>query len=84
MQIILEAFVVGLITLVVGNIVFRLVIDKSKYKNNKYYKKNIKNINKSFFIIGVIIHILLEIVGINKWYCDKKICNKYHMLAKII
>ena len=50
------------------------------YKNNK---KNIlsklKNYNICYFIIilfiiGIIIHLLLEYIGLNKWQCNK-ICD---------
>ena len=65
----LEAIGVGILTLIIGNVVFYLSTDKSKINEiKKYYT----NINMTLFIIGFIIHFLLEIIGLNDWYCNKK------------
>ena len=65
----LEAISVGILTLIIGNVVFYLSTDKSKINEiKKYYT----NINMTLFIIGFIIHFLLEIIGLNDWYCNKK------------
>jgi len=65
----LEAISVGILTLIIGNVVFYLSTDKSKINEiKKYYT----NINIILFIIGFIIHFLLEIIGLNDWYCNKK------------
>lgn len=83
MWLIVESFIAGFITLILGNIIFNLLINKSD--KNKHKQNNTrKNINKSFFIIGVVLHILLENIGINKWYCNKKNSTKYHMLSTLI
>ena len=67
MNYILEAFIIGIITIIVGRIVFYLGTCK-KQREKKYYK----NLNILLFITGVIIHIAFELIGLNKWYCDKK------------
>ena len=67
-----HAIIIGIITLVFGNIIFNLSINKK----NQYNVSKPCGINLAFFMTGFIIHIVLEIVGLNKMYCDKKIkCN---------
>ena len=66
-----ESVIVGIITLIIGNIIFNISINK----HNKKKDENIKEpyiINLSFFMTGFIAHIILELFGFNKWYCDKK------------
>lgn len=66
-----ESTIVGIITLIIGYIIFNLSINKK----NKDKHENIKEpyiINLSFFMTGFIAHIILELLGFNKWYCDKK------------
>jgi len=65
MSMIFEAFVIGLITLIVGKIGFYLVYidDKNKEKKPSY--------DLVLFLIGFILHFIIEFVGLNKWYCDK-------------
>jgi hypothetical protein len=69
-EILIQSFFVGIITLVIGTIIFNLSINKIN-DNNKNKPQGIKF---AFFITGVILHILLESFGFNKWYCDKKLC----------
>jgi hypothetical protein len=61
LKILFEGLFVGLITSIIGFIVI-------KYLN--YYNNNIYVL----FITGFIIHIILEMLGINTWYCNNK-CN---------
>jgi hypothetical protein len=63
---ILEAFIIGLITLIVGKTGFYLT---STEKNNK--EKQESNNDIVLFLIGFILHFIIEFVGLNKWYCDK-------------
>ena len=69
-EILIQSFFVGIITLVIGTIIFNLSINKIN-DNNKNKPQGIKY---EFFITCVILHILLESFGFNKWYCDKKLC----------
>ena len=70
-QLLLEAVVVGIITVIVGNIV-GFIIGKSLSVDlpavckdwNKYYTMEI-----SLFLTGFLIHLICEFSGINKWYC---------------
>ncbi len=70
-NIILQSICVGFITLFIGTIIFNLSMNKINDNN----KNKPKGINFAFFITGVILHILLESFGFNKWYCDKKLCS---------
>tara|TARA_A100001015_G_scaffold127945_1_gene141853 strand:- start:172 stop:414 length:243 start_codon:yes stop_codon:yes gene_type:complete len=70
-QIITEAIVVGIITVIIGNISGLLVASMLKVNLpeickdwNKYYTMEI-----TLFLTGVLIHLLCEFIGINKWYC---------------
>jgi hypothetical protein len=67
-----ESIIVGIITLIIGNIIFNLSINKQQ--NKELDKNEIKpyGINLAFFMTGLILHIILELLGFNRWYCDKK------------
>ena len=69
-KLLFESIIVGLITLIIGSIIFNLSINKV----NKVNKDNTKpyGINFSFFITGVILHIGLKMIGFNKWYYNKE------------
>jgi hypothetical protein len=71
-----ESVIIGIITFVIGTIIFNLSINK----NNKNKPKP-DGINFAFFTTGVILHILLEFGGFNKWFCDKKKIYGYNMLG---
>jgi glycopeptide antibiotics resistance protein len=70
-MLLLEAFVVGVLTVVVGTIVGYVI--GRLFSNN--LPKICKEWNKNhimeicLFLTGFIIHILCELTGINKWYC---------------
>jgi len=63
-RLLIEAGVVGILTLIIGKISSQLVIDyiKSYNVNPKYATEII------FIITGVLIHLFCEFTGINKWY----------------
>jgi hypothetical protein len=63
-RLLIEAGVVGILTLIIGKISSQLVIDyiKSYNVNSKYATEII------FIITGVLIHLFCEFTGINKWY----------------
>lgn len=67
-----EAFVIGIITLVIGKIAFNLTINK---KNKDNEKEKPYGIEPALFITGFLLHFIIEIVGLNKWYCEKCIIN---------
>ena len=65
-KVISEATIIGFITLLLGRIVMGLLIKKNKNK------KHPKGINIAFFSTGFLLHYVIEMLGINCWYCDKK------------
>ncbi len=60
-----EGIIIGFITLLLGRIIMGLLI---KNKN----KKHPKGLNIAFFSTGFLLHFIIELLGINCWYCDKK------------
>lgn len=71
LRLFVEAFVVGLLTVAVGSLVgyaLSKAVDSDLPEVckewNKFYVMEI-----SLFLTGVVIHLLCEITGINKWYC---------------
>lgn len=64
-----ESIVIGIITLVIGYII--LNITKKNEKNEKDNKKS-NHVYIVFFMTGFVLHFMFEILGFNKWYCDKK------------
>lgn len=67
-----ETTSMGIITFIIGTIIFNLTINKKNLFINNQNKYPI-GINLSFFMIGVVMHLILENCGFNNWYCHK--CN---------
>jgi len=65
-QLFIEAFIVGIITVIVGSAVSYLFFNvrKGKQSLNLNYGMEI-----ALFLSGVFIHLICEFTGINKWYC---------------
>jgi hypothetical protein len=71
----IQAIAMGTITLIIGTIIFKLSLKgKEKEIEYNYFKNKPYGINIAFFMTGFVIHVLLDITGFNKWYCDKE-CN---------
>ena len=73
-NLLIESIIIGVITAIIGKITFNLTANKYNYHNKKEKNKPF-GIEIAFFITGLLIHIILEYVGVNKWYCDKKFCS---------
>ena len=71
MKLLLEAVVVGIATVVVGSVVGfilgKLMGQDLPAECKKWNKNHIMEL--SLFITGFLIHVLCELVGVNKWYC---------------
>jgi ABC-type antimicrobial peptide transport system permease subunit len=74
LQLLLEAFVVGISTVIMGTVV-GFIVGKAVPSNvsttakgqndwNKYYVMEI-----SLFFTGFCLHLVYEILGLNSWYC---------------
>ena len=66
-KLITEASIIGIVTLLLGKIIMGLII-KKRNKNQKHPK----GLTIAFFSTGFILHFLIEFLGFNCWYCDKK------------
>lgn len=65
---IIEALTVGVVTAIIGFIISTLLMLPSKdFSWSKYHFW--PSVLFSFFITGVIIHVIFEVSGANKWYC---------------
>ncbi len=72
-----EASVIGIITLIIGKIAFNLTLNKNNNDNNENEDTIFPNnepygINLTLFITGFLLHYIIEIIGLNKWYCNGK------------
>jgi len=74
----IESIIIGFITLIIGSIIFNLSINKINKEKMKPY-----GLNFAFFITGFILHIALEFLGFNKWYCNKKIITELCRLSDL-
>jgi hypothetical protein len=64
---IVESIIAGILTFIIGSIIFNLSINKQNKDNKKP-----ESINLAFFITGIVINLFLSLSGFNKWYCDKE------------
>ena len=64
-KVVSEATIIGIIILVIGKMIMGLTV-------NKKDRKHPKGISLAFFCTGFLLHFVIEYLGINCWYCDKK------------
>lgn len=72
-----EATTIGIITLIIGKIAFNLTLNKNNNDDNNNEDVIFPNnepygINLTLFITGFLLHYIIEILGLNKWYCNGK------------
>jgi hypothetical protein len=75
-----ETICIGLIAALIGSMSIRIILKFNKLENNKSInlEKLVKEWNKNYlleislFFTGVLIHLTIEYIGLNKWYCEKK------------
>ena len=66
----IEAVCLGLVTLIIGKIMFSFLLERTEeYADKK--SKNMINLDISFFLTGIALHLLLENCQFNSWYCNK-------------
>jgi len=73
----LEAIGIGILTLIIGRVIFYSGINKNKREEAETYNKHL---SLTLFMIGFLLHFIMEFGGLNKWYCDKQCMIK---LAKL-
>ena len=61
----LESFGIGILTLMIGHVMFHFGVNKKETKRNNH------NLSLILFMIGFVLHFIMEFGGLNKWYCDK-------------
>ena len=73
MKLLIEAVVVGVMTVVFGTLVGYIVGKMFSMDLPQVCKKWNKNhvMEISLFFTGVLIHLACEFTGLNKWYCKK-------------
>lgn len=77
-KIIFESIIVGIITSILGSIVIKTLTKVNSLERNDYVHSFVGKYRKTFmleislFFTGILIHLLLEYIGLNKWYCEKK------------
>jgi len=73
-----ESLLIGTITSILGNLIIKILIKFNSVENNDSLKpvldtyKDTYVIPVALFFTGILIHVLLEYIGLNKWYCEKK------------
>ncbi len=77
----LEALIIGIITFIIGKISFNMTLNKNNDKDES--NKIPYGLDFTFFITGFLLHFVIEIIGINKWYCDKKCISGFINLSKL-
>ncbi len=73
-ELFIQSIIMGIVTLIIGSIIFKLSFKNKEEIEIIYFKNKPYGINIAFFMTGFVIHIILDISGFNKWYCDKE-CN---------
>ena len=66
----IEAVCLGLVTLIIGKIMFSFLLNRTEEYSEKK-SKNMINLDISFFLTGIALHLLLENCEFNSWYCNK-------------
>lgn len=79
-SLILEAIGIGVLTLIIGRIVFYSGVNKNKREEAEKYNKHL---NLTLFMIGFLLHFIMELGGLNKWYCDKHCMNGLKNISKM-
>ena len=77
-KLIYETIIIGIITAILGHIIIRILSKYNKYDDNEKINNFLIKYNKgyilelSMFLTGIFVHLLVEYIGLNNWYCQKK------------
>ena len=77
-KLIFESVIIGLITSILGSIILKIIVRFNTFENNDSIEDVLKKYKNTYiiyialFFTGILIHLLLEYIGLNKWYCEKK------------
>jgi H+/Cl- antiporter ClcA len=66
-QSIISYFIVGLIATIFGGVSINVILEEDKRK-----KYNVPRTYILFFIIGIILHIIVQSINLDEIYCDKQ------------
>ena len=86
-KLILESIIIGAITSILGNIIITILIKYNSLESNDTLDNTLKKYKKTYiiqialFLTGILIHLLLEYIGLDKWYCEK-VCLKDKCMVK--
>lgn len=64
-----EAFIVGVSTVIMGLLLHVLLGHHSQHANSPHMKKEMIQLTILLFLTGVSLHIFYEFTKMNKWYC---------------
>ena len=73
-----ESILIGTITSILGNLMIKMLHKFNSVEKNDSLKLVINSYKDTYiipialFFTGILIHVLLEYIGLNKWYCEKK------------
>ncbi len=74
-QILLEALVVGISTVLLGLLLHVLLGYHSKHADSPHMKQEMMDLIITLFLTGFLLHLLFEVSGLNKYYVDLKTKN---------
>ena len=80
-KVVCECVIIGFITLIIGNIITKLLFKFNDSNENESMDATLVKYSNSYifhiilFLTGVILHLLLEYIGLENWYCEK-VCMK--------
>jgi hypothetical protein len=65
----LEAFVVGISSVLIGLLLHVLLGYHSQHANSPHMKKEMIQLTILLFLTGAFVHMFYEMTQMNKWYC---------------